>query len=302
MVTARHTKSNEGRWPPFRVARPRPSAKALPRLAGRIRAVYFHVPGGGCKAGALTIHSCEDPDVTMTPPRFARCFQLANLLQSRFGHSIRDLAETLGVHKRTIYRDLHLLREAGVPVSFDPLRGGQVTAPQFRLPSAGLTDEELLVLLLAARTSHLADYQEFASPLNQSISKILRQLPDRVREEAISLLKSCLIEPPQVVQEAPNRNIHQSILAAIRKKCQLRISFQPRNQPELSQQTKIAPYRLIASQNRWVLIGRSSYHRGVYRFDLQRIQWVEVTDDSYELPARYRNPSTLKWPFEEAIG
>ncbi len=51
---------------------------------------------------------------------------LADLLRGRDATSIRELAEELGVGRRTLLRDLAALRERGLPITGEPGPGGGV--------------------------------------------------------------------------------------------------------------------------------------------------------------------------------
>ena len=57
------------------------------------------------------------------------------LISSRRGKSGPDLAEELGCHSRTIYRDLEALQVAGFPVYRERIEGKNLTSPEIHLSS-----------------------------------------------------------------------------------------------------------------------------------------------------------------------
>ena len=80
----------------------------------------------------------------MNLTRITRLLRVIGLLQGGRGHNVRSLAEQSGVSRRTIFRDLDTLRQAGLSIVFDEtldryfLPGTQV------LPPTNLTSEEAL--------------------------------------------------------------------------------------------------------------------------------------------------------------
>jgi predicted DNA-binding transcriptional regulator YafY len=224
----------------------------------------------------------------MNASRLSRCLRLLNLLQARVGHTVDELARECGVSKRTIYRDLRLLAEAGVHLHYDAEAGGHVALPQFSSTIIqGLTREELTTFILAARTSCLRPIDTIRSSVNHSISKMLARIPTREREEIIRLLKSCVVELPH---SNSDQHIVLSILSAIRQNQQIRITFTPNPDNGQLLQTKIAPYRLVVSTKGWEVVARSSLHRQICCFSLSQIHAVETTEDTFRrLPLRFRH-------------
>ena len=104
--------------------------------------------------------------------RTQRLTRLATLLESGQTWSSDKLAEQLQVCKRTLFRDVSLLRKANFPIEFDSVHGG------YRVPngrsgdSSGLKADELVALGLAVK--YLEPLPEsIAIPCARAISKIL---------------------------------------------------------------------------------------------------------------------------------
>ncbi len=219
--------------------------------------------------------------------RFSRCLQLVGLLQSRFGYSAKELGRALDVSDRTVRRDIQLLEAAGVPVRYDEKKGGHIIEPHFTLKAPPLDDDELVALLLAAHTSPFAGDEQLSRTIGQAMNKLLTRAPERVREEAINVLKACAIESTCSLCPEDGMEACSEIITAIRRKRRILIRYREVNQVEDFTQVKVAPYRLIASSQGWYLVGRSSLRRKASRFDLQRIHHVEITDETYDLPLKY---------------
>jgi predicted DNA-binding transcriptional regulator YafY len=214
-----------------------------------------------------------------------RCLRLVHLLQSHVTKRTQDIASEVGVCKRTIYRYYRVLEDAGIPIRYDAEQGGHIIDHLFDLKAATFLDDEIIALLIGAQLSANIIGQEFGSTVNQAISKLLTHLPNRVREESANLSKACVVDLPGLLHLNGSQKVHGVIIKAIRKRLRVRITF---GTTDDSSRTCLSPYRLIASQDGWSVVGRSSLHRKVLRFDLKQIRHAELTDDSYRLPYRFR--------------
>src|SRR5262245_13782881 len=61
--------------------------------------------------------------------RHARAIRIMTCLQAGPAFNARELADRMSVSRRTIYRDLNLIREAGIGVEFDNQYAGYKVAP-----------------------------------------------------------------------------------------------------------------------------------------------------------------------------
>src|SRR5215203_2043033 len=96
-------------------------------------------------------------------------------LQARGKQRAEDLAATFEVGKRTIYRDIQALCEAGVPVISTPGQGYALLEGYF-LPPLRFTPDEALILLLGSdlmAQSFDAEYRVAAESASRKIAGAL---------------------------------------------------------------------------------------------------------------------------------
>jgi predicted DNA-binding transcriptional regulator YafY len=215
----------------------------------------------------------------MLATRFDRCLQLVHLLQSRIGYSIEDLAREFGVSQRTIYRDLCFLADAGIAVSHDRHKRGYVLQYHLDIGISRLLPEELTALLLSAHIFSLSCVRDVGRPLRQAISKLLVQVPLTLRGDIARLLSSVGGRPTPRLWPQGSHSAIAEILAAVRENRAVRVVYSPPEKPASSLQTKISRQRLVAAGGHWYLIGRSSWHRKVFRFDLKHIRHAEQAEE-----------------------
>lgn len=220
-------------------------------------------------------HRVKSTKFAVRTARLSRCVRLLTTLQSRIGYSIENLALEFEVSERTIYRDLRLLAEAGMPTSYDANKRGHILAPGFHIRASCLSNDELVSLLLGAHIFSLSCDPEVSRPVHQAISKILTQIPSAFREDITSLLSSVKGKPVGASWPRGPRTIVTDILTALRQRQPIRIVYHPAKQATSAIHTKITAHHLVAAGEHWHLVGRSSWHRKVFRFDLRHIHSVQ---------------------------
>lgn len=115
----------------------------------------------------------------MTRKKAERLFCLANILSSRKGYRAAELAETLGVSERTIYRDVVDLSDL-VPIYYDH---GYRVLREARAADTAFTQRELLAIKLVFKTMELVGGDRFFTPamraaLNKIETRISRSFGD----------------------------------------------------------------------------------------------------------------------------
>jgi len=211
--------------------------------------------------------------------RLSRCIRLLNLVQSRVGYSAVELAREFEVCKRTVYRDLHTLEEAGIPLRFDHRRAGYVVAACFRSRALPLADDEVVALLLAAHTSSLVSGCHFANLVRQASAKLLAETAVPLREEASRVVKSLIVQPPAGLWSSGAEAVCRELIQAIRQNRRVRISYAPPTDPARLTLTTVVPCRLAVSDTGWQLLGQCSRDKAMHGFDLKHIRGVETVSD-----------------------
>ena len=221
-------------------------------------------------------------------------------LQGKRWRRAEDLAETFETSKRTIYRDMLALGEAGVPVVSIPGRGYSLVEGYF-LPPVSLSADEATILLLGADVMTQSFDAHYQSVAQSASRKILGVLPDAQRQTVESLR-----ERIQFVSGAPAARLGaeqqleklQLLRSAIVESRRVRFDYHTRYTARPDAATpvdtptrNVDPYSLAHVGASWYLTGYCHTRRGLRTFRLERIERLTTLPDTFERPATVRlNP------------
>lgn len=220
----------------------------------------------------------EQPDRLQT--RTARLRQLEELLLLKPGGlRATDLARTLHVNRRTIYRDLDFLADQGVPLwQDDGLFGINRTRYQ---TTVRLTYHESVALVLAglllART-----FDERNPHVIAALRRLAVTLP-----ESLTMHLERAAQRTQANQTNPR---HTAILEAIAEGWgtgrKVQIAYCPPN-GDTPRERIIAPYTLEPTDAGIYVIGHDEASRQIRTFKLERLQTARVLPEPYTIPTDF---------------
>lgn len=197
----------------------------------------------------------------------ARLLALLGLLQSRPLWTGPELAERLDVSVRTVRDDITRLRELDYPVeAVRGAAGGYRLGPGGRLPPLLLDDEEAVAVTVGLRSAAgLAGIEDSRA---RALAKLEEVLPSRLRDTVTSLAAAVERAPEDTSTDVHDPDVDPAVLrdvaTAVRRRHWVRFAYD--GCPAL-----VEPYRLLAWQRRWYLVGRDP-HRGTWH--TFRVDWM----------------------------
>ncbi|MEM0913186.1 MAG: YafY family protein [Planctomycetota bacterium] len=211
----------------------------------------------------------------MPSKRLSRLIQLLTTIQSNPTQGPAELAEAMGVSRRTLFRDLNTLTEAGVPIVFEHGRGYRVRE-SFFLPPVSLTVPEAVgVMLLGLQAQAQPDKPFHAAGLS-AIRKLASLLPGPLRSGCEEVVASASYRPTAQVPGGTEAAPYPILQRAIDAHLECRLTYRaPMREPA---EVTLRPLRLHFSERAWYVYGRSSLGDEVRAFKLSRIGEIELTD------------------------
>ena len=205
-------------------------------------------------------------------------------LQGKGKQRAEDLARTFETSKRTIYRDIEALCEAGVPLISIPGRGYSLMEGYFLPPLSFTTDEATMLLLGGEFMAHNFDaqYREAARSANRKIAGVL---PEKLREDVAYVQESIHFVASE--QRPTEAALLQQLRRAIIEHVTVRFSYLKRH-GQTEQETREAdPYGLIHITGIWYLTAYCHMRKAIRNFRLDRMDALEVLPKAFVRPKRF---------------
>ena len=194
---------------------------------------------------------------TATVVRTQRALQILQLLQAGQIWSTGELAQTFNISTRTVFRDLQLLRDCGIPVQ-SPAgeRGGHQLAHDFFWKPVRPTQDELTALVVGSRLAAEALPQPMARLFEAAVQKVIScESPVRRQRLAEASLR---IDPPHGTAtssgQLPDLTFMPRLLESLVDQLPIEITLQGQLDKPLTP-LKMIPQRLDFIEGHWVLVG-----------------------------------------------
>lgn len=197
-----------------------------------------------------------------------------------------------------MFRDLDLLRQAGVPLLFNEAQQAYRIVGGFMLPPTSFTPQEALSLLVLCHEMGQQSALPFFAPAQSAAMKVESCLPARLREYIREVTAAVRIRP-DVRATTDHDKTFQALVEAVRTRHCVRINYGSLNDGKYPGEkkpviTKLSPYQLLFSRRSWYVIGRSSVHRAVRTFNVHRINEFTVLEDTFQRPRDFQIEQVLR--------
>lgn len=216
----------------------------------------------------------------MTYSRVTRIMQILTTLQAGKSCTVIDLAKMFGTSRRTIFRDLKELQAIGVPYHYDARTGGYIIEPEFFLPPLDLNLQEALSLLLLAHEASKQIQLPFKNSALLAALKIENNLPANIRKYCNTAMRNistkASAQAPIPYPPGLDRTFAQ-LQDAITKKRKVNIRYNSLFEGTIID-LELCPYHLLYNNRAWYVLGRSSLHKSVRTFKLNRIKELQTTN------------------------
>jgi len=219
----------------------------------------------------------------MNLSRVCRLLRLISLLQAGRGYNAEALAVELEVSRRTVFRDLDILRLAGVPLEYDEQKQRYFIPGTCLLPPTNFTPEEALALIVLCHDLGQYSQLPFFGPARTAALKLESSLPTRLREQLRGAIDAIRIQLAPINPLGGHTSVYDQLRTAIAQGRGVRIRYQSLAESELIT-TRLSPYQLLFSRRSWYVIGRSSLHRATRTFNIGRIRELTLTEEPYQIP------------------
>ncbi len=228
----------------------------------------------------------------------ARVQGILRTIGARHGITIGELAEEFSVTKRTLYRDLKALEEAGYPLISDIVEGTTYWKLESSFKTAQpvtFTLNELMALYLSRKLLVSPRRSPFRAELESAFKKIESSLPAKsiARLEKIEEMFTPLAKASKKIDL--NKGIFETVQLAVLNQNILEVEYRPRRSNGAFP-FEVHPYSLLFYKGEFYLLCLVP-GKGMRHFALEGIKKAERMKKRFEIPEDFSISEFLKVPF-----
>lgn len=220
----------------------------------------------------------------------ARLHDVIRILEARYGATAEELAEECEVHRRTVYRDMQAIAEAGYPLIREQQGDGTVL---FRfitgfksIPPVTFSLEELMTLYLCRGQLDFLAGTPFQEDLDAIFGRIRSSLPPRSVAHLERIAEAAAPKFQGVREYGGKFEILSQLRQALLYQYRCLIRYAPAKRD--AQDYIFDPYTLLFFDNSLYLGGYAHSRKALRLFLIDRIETVDVGRERFEVPEDYK--------------
>lgn len=200
----------------------------------------------------------------------SRLFQMVYLLMDQPNMTAKELAETLEVSMRTVYRDVDKLSTAGIPIYANRGRGGGITLlPDYILDKMVLTTEEKATLQESLQTLSTIGYADEKQAIDKLQSFFGAGMSDWIEIEFSSWGDTH--EEAELFQQLKYAILHHNYVE---------MKYSGSNQE--THMRRVKPLKLCFREQAWYLYAFCELRKDYRFFKLHRISEFILLNETFE--------------------
>jgi predicted DNA-binding transcriptional regulator YafY len=216
----------------------------------------------------------------------ARLHDVIRILEARYGATVDELAEECGVTRRTVYRDLDAIRDAGYPLISEPEADGRVLYSFMtgfkKLPPITFSLEELMTLSLCRGQLGFLQGTPFQDDLDAIFGRIHSSLPPRSVAHLERIAETASPKFQGQRDYAVKKELLKELRRALLYQYRIDLSYTPARRE--TETYRFDPYTLLFYEGALYLGGYAHNRKALRLFLVDRIEQLTVLDDRFEVP------------------
>jgi predicted DNA-binding transcriptional regulator YafY len=217
----------------------------------------------------------------MKTHRVHRLLKLITLLRAERGRDAETLAREVGVGRRTLFRDLSLLKSAGIAYQFDSTKNVYSLGETPLLPPVHLDAHEALALMLITRRFLARQVHPLYQKALDAAIKIESQLSPELLRHCGMLVDGISVRWHPVSDGEAANDVFLALQRALAQRVRVNVQYDS-VQDSRRLDLLLDPLRLVFVSRAWYLIAWSHLHGSPRTFKLERMVRVQVTAETFE--------------------
>jgi predicted DNA-binding transcriptional regulator YafY len=220
--------------------------------------------------------------------KLSRLLGITFMIESKQHIRAKELAELFEVSVRTIYRDVEILCEAGIPIfATTGPNGGFSFVDGYCFNSNAFDRSEMEKLILSVYQQAIKEKDHGSKdPLLLKMKKIIpkseqerfERLLDKTKTDASSWWSNEQNDPPSET----NLDIIQKSIYKLKK-----IMFDYQSNVDFTPKRVLQPYGLVHKEGAWYAVGYSEERKDLRTFHCDRMSHVIISEEDYTIPVDF---------------
>lgn len=217
-------------------------------------------------------------------PEVQKVWRLLKVVQLVVGNenlSAGEIAERVGVHRRTFHRYKDTLEKAGISIYHDG-EGYKLAGPPF-LPAVELSMDEALALMLTVEGALDSHFIPYPGSLKQALEKIKSGIPPSVQQRINESVNEVDIRQHPMVDMSEHTDSFKLLLRATEVHRVVYIEYLGRTDDEPTAR-HIEPLHVLQRWRAWYVVAYCRLRKDIRMFRIDRMLRVELTEREFVPP------------------
>ncbi|MEM9216293.1 MAG: WYL domain-containing protein [Cyanobacteria bacterium P01_F01_bin.150] len=229
--------------------------------------------------------------------RLERFLEFDELLRSPQRYTLQGLAEALECSQRTVQYDIDFLRDRfDAPIAENRERGWHYTDSNWRLDTVPLTQGEVLALTLGARMFAAYGGSAYEAELESALEQLCQRLPQETQVKLRQVRGERVLFHVGAALVNLNPEVWQRLEFAAQMSQSVRMRYFTASRNEMSERV-LDPYVLYIKRSNPYVTGFCHSNQDVRDFRVDRVQWVEVLPEAFEMMPGFDRQKYVEVPF-----
>jgi len=215
--------------------------------------------------------------------RIWRILKVFTLIKGKPGIDAKELAEKCEVSQRTIYRDINVLKLAGIPVYFDK---GYHVSEDFFLPPVHLDLGEVLSLAKGAELLSRQKGTPFQRGVESAMEKIFAVITTGVRDAVTREASHFSPAWEPTVDYDKCVPILEVLETGVEENRTVRMTYNVLSRDQTTERD-VDPYGFLFRRNAWYLVGHCHLREEIKIFKVDRIVEARLLDVNFDPPEEF---------------
>ncbi|MFC3194892.1 helix-turn-helix transcriptional regulator [Marinicella sediminis] len=196
------------------------------------------------------------------------------LRQHRQAVTARQVADHFGICKRTVYRDIQCLMDAGTPIRGEAGVGYTIDK-HYYLPPVTFDADELEAIALGISMVRQWTDDRFAEKASSALDKVQAVLPAGLQGELQQITTYAVDNRPEIPWSVPFSDLREHIRG------QRKIELDYADEQQRKTNRTVRPLALLFFNPVWLLTGWCELRQDFRNFRLDRIQQLTSTEKTF---------------------